>query len=861
MSERSSKPPTSGTTLGLFARLVRLQVERPFYVLLFGLLLTVPAFFLAKRLELRTGFESLLPENKPSVQELERVGKRTAGVATLSIVIDGSDKKQIQAFGDALLPKLRALGEEWVGTAEDGVQAEKEFLRRRQALFLSLEKVKELHDKIEDRYEYEVNGNLFSDEVPEPITRDSLEKELGVKKDKDGKATEEGPPYTDGYYMDKAGKRLVVLVRTPVSTGELDRIHELRSKVEAVIAETNAASYDPTIKVSYTGDVVTSAEQYGAVKNDLASVGATGIGLILLVDFLFFLRIRAVLSMALAIGMGVLWTFAITKLTIGHLNTASGFLVSIVFGNGINYGVLYRARFNEAHRAGMSLGDAIKVAHQQTWKPTLTVAAAAGAGYVSLASTNFRGFRDFGMIGGYGMILCWIANYAFLPPFLVVFERLLPTFDVKRAGFLGKVQHFIDRGVPFGAPFALFARVSPARIFAALGLALALFGGYVSYKYVKSDPLEYDTSKLGNDEGVGGNTPAALLSEQVDQLVGRSGQDGMAVMVDRLDQVKPYTAELQKRWDAAAEGNKPFQKVVSIFSLVPDQQAEKIELLRDMRKKIDRVHELHKIPDADWADMEPNLPPIDIASFDVAGLPERVARPFTEKDKRRGLIIYIVPTDGRSVRDVHYLLQWADSFRETKLPSGEIVLGSGRAVIFADMLKAVIEESPRAIVLSFFMTALVVAIAFFRGGKGVRSVVLVLGALVAGICYMGAVIAHDKLKINFLNFIAVPITFGIGVDYAINVVHRWRIEGRGSVIEVVRETGGAVVLCSLTTTLGYLALLTSINGAVRSFGLVAVIGEVTCLSAALLVLPAVLIAIDGTKTRPKSEAAPADQKT
>jgi predicted RND superfamily exporter protein len=50
-----------------------------------------------------------------------------------------------------------------------------------------------------------------------------------------------------------------------------------------------------------------------------------------------------------------------------------------------------------------------------------------------------------------------------------------------------------------------------------------------------------------------------------------------------------------------------------------------------------------------------------------------------------------------------------------------------------------------------------------------------------------------------------------------------------------------VILCSLTTSLGYLALLRSHNQAVRSLGAVAVLGEVTCLIAALLALPAALV--------------------
>jgi uncharacterized protein len=832
-----------GALSSFFARLVRFQVEKPFHVLLFAILLTIPAALLAKRLELRTGFESLLPENKASVKELKRVGSRTAGVSTFVVVADinaradGSHKKTLQQFGDALLPKLRALGPEWVGTAENGVQAEQEFLRKRQSLFLSYDKVKELHDKVEDRYDYEVHGSLTGDE-PEKITRETIEKEMNA-----GDATKGGPPYPDGYYMNTAGTRLITLIRTPVATGDLKLTDALIAKVQGVINESNPASFDPSIKIAFTGDVVVGAEQYGVVKNDLATVGAAGILMILFVDFLFFLRIRAVVAMGIAIGIGVVWCFALTKLVIGHLNTASGFLVSIVFGNGINFGILLRARFNEARREGLSFHDSVSVAYRDTWRPTLTVAAAAGVGYVSLATTDFRGFRDFGVIGGYGMMLCWLANYLFMVPLLVVFERMMPTHQQTGPATTSwlRLQAFIDHGIPFGAPFARIARLAPKAI-AVLGIASALGAIVLTYRYVKKDPLEYELWKLENDPGA--PSAASKLGEQVSELTGRTGQDGMAIMTDRLDQVIPLVTELRRRWDAAPADKKPFSKVVSIYELIPDRQAEKVQLLLETRKKIDRIRELGKINDQDWKDLEKWLPPKDLAPFGVEDLPERVARPFTEKDGTRGRVVYIAPTEGASVRDVRYLRRWADAYRETKLPNGEMIVGSGRAVIFADMIEGVIEESPKAIVLSFLGTSLVVLIAFWKGRQGGRASVLVLSALLIGIVWMGASFALLDMKINFLNFIAVPITFGIGVDYAINIVNRWRLDGPGSVIHTVRETGGAVVLCSLTTTLGYVALMRSINAAVRSFGLAAVIGEVTCILAALVVLPAVLILID-----------------
>lgn len=824
-------------------RLARAQLHRPWGFVMLALVLSLPAFLLARRLALKTGFESLLPENKPSVQELKRVAARTTGVSTFIIVIDGKDRSRILEFGDALLPRLRALGPEWVGTAENGVQAEREFINKRRALYLPLDKLRDLHQRIEDRYDYEIHGSLTG-EVPEPITRETIEKELG-------KGQQSGPPYPDGYYMNVEGTRLVTVLRTPIAIGNLDATAALRAKIDGVVRDLNPASFHPSLTVAYAGDLVTSAEQYGVVKNDLATVGVAGIVMILLIDWLFFLRFRAVFAMGISIGIGVLWCFALTRLVIGHLNTASGFLVSIIFGNGINFGVLLRARFNEARRSGQTLEHAIRIAYRDTWRPTLTVAAAAGVGYVSLATTDFRGFRDFGAIGGYGMLLCWVANYLFMVPLLVLCERVLPTFvATNETSVRARLTAFIDRGIPFGAPFAALARRVPPRAVAVIGVALALIGGALTARWVKNDPMEYNMGKLENDTGA--PSAATQLGAQISQLTGRLGNDGMAIMVDRLDQVKPLTAALYARRDATPNAP-PFGRIVSVFDLVPDEQSEKVPLLRDIRARIYRVRELGKISDADWQAIEPYLPAKDLAPFSITDLPERVARPFTEPDGTRGRIVYITPAEGSSVRDVKYLRRWADAYRRTTLPSGEVILGSGRAVIFADMLEGVIEEAPKAIVLSFAGTVVVVVFSFIGGKRGLRATLLVLGSLLVGLAWMGGTMAILGVRLNFLNFIAFPITVGIGVDYAINLVHRWRLEGPGHLSQIIRETGGAVVLCSLTTTLGYLALLRSVNQAVRSFGLAAVLGEITCLLAVMIVLPAALNWIENrptARTRP-----------
>ncbi len=53
----------------------------------------------------------------------------------------------------------------------------------------------------------------------------------------------------------------------------------------------------------------------------------------------------------------------------------------------------------------------------------------------------------------------------------------------------------------------------------------------------------------------------------------------------------------------------------------------------------------------------------------------------------------------------------------------------------------------------------------------------VIGSLVVGVVWLLALTMKLGIKINFVNFIAFPITFGIGVDYAVNVMARYLRDG------------------------------------------------------------------------------------
>jgi hypothetical protein len=162
---------------------------------------------------------------------------------------------------------------------------------------------------------------------------------------------------------------------------------------------------------------------------------------------------------------------------------------------------------------------------------------------------------------------------------------------------------------------------------------------------------------------------------------------------------------------------------------------------------------------------------------------------------------------------------------------------AGSSLVFADLVGAIQSEAPFLTIASFLCVLLFVGILVRRWQA---SWIIVLSVVIGVIAMLGLV-ALFKIKLNFFNFIALPLTFGVGADYAVNMVLRLSKDPLANLEHAFRHTGMAVILCSLTTTIGYAVLIEANNQALASFGVIAILGEVTCLLTAILLAPALLI--------------------
>jgi hypothetical protein len=238
--------------------------------------------------------------------------------------------------------------------------------------------------------------------------------------------------------------------------------------------------------------------------------------------------------------------------------------------------------------------------------------------------------------------------------------------------------------------------------------------------------------------------------------------------------------------------------------------------------------------------------------FSEKDLPEAVRERFRERDGTLGKLVLVEPSLNPDLSRAENLIRFVRSIREAadQVEPGAAVAGT--LPVTADLFESILADGPKATLGSFLLVFLLVVILFRE-----RSLILQCSfALWLGVLWLGGFIFGFHQKINFLNFIALPITFGIGVDYGVNIFQRFRLEKGRDILRVIQETGGAVLLASLTTVIGYGSLLIASNQAFVSFGRLAIVGEFTCVFAAVVSLPALLRLLE---TRNKRERRPGNR--
>ena len=217
--------------------------------------------------------------------------------------------------------------------------------------------------------------------------------------------------------------------------------------VQKKVDELVPSNYHPELTVGFTGDVKTQLEERDALATDIGFISIIALLAIFGLLILHYRSLRAIMLTGMPVILGAIIALAFAYLTIGHFNAATAFLSAIIVGNGVNFMIMLMARFLEEIRVGGpdSLEESLKTSVRGTIRGTAVASLAAVITYGALIFAGFRGFREFGIIGGVGMLMCWIVTFATGPALITLAHRLKPMAGKgKGVGVIsGKIGGFV----------------------------------------------------------------------------------------------------------------------------------------------------------------------------------------------------------------------------------------------------------------------------------------------------------------------------------------------------------------------------------------------------------------------------------
>ncbi|HVQ75102.1 MAG TPA: MMPL family transporter [Candidatus Binatia bacterium] len=888
---------------GHFLRhLVRQSCRRPLLTVALSLVFAVlGVWYSLHALTFRTATQDMLPRDAPYVLKWNEYKREFGEIEDLVIVIEARSFEAAAVYADRL---VRTLKDSPVTFPRAAYRVDPQQFEGRGLLYLSIDALGQIRDTILDYQELldsfagdpslaqlleAVNAQLGSAFVSsmfdlglEDDQRQAVDTRfLGIILEQIEARLQRPTPYRSpwgplfsfddqasadaGYFLSEDKSLLFVLVETP--PGEKGSFTGDRAAIDTIRAAMASLQADyPTVQAGVTGGPALANDEMMAAFRDAKIANYLAFALTLLGIWIAFRQVvkPGLVVIVLTVSLG--WSMGLITLTVGHLTLFSVMFISIVVGIGIDYGLYFLFRYEEEIFLGRNLGEALGLTAARSGPGIVMSALTAAGTFYVLLLTDFRGIQELGFISGSSILLACLAMLTTLPALIMLLDRRhadRPREQTPRAHQLERVR------VP------LLEKISeyPRSILAAAGVATAAAIWAVPH-------VGFDYNLL-NLQAPG--TESVAWERRIRASTGRSGAYGLA-SADTLEELR--------RKQQAFERLPSVSEVDSVLRVIPDGQAEKIEVIRTFAPLVANVRIGRSRPadferltrallglkrrfDLAAAEAPRGLPPeietirkqIDavlarLGSTDrglrqssLNYLQAQLYRDFVNKfhtlqrnlnpraigltDVPEDLRARYVGKDGRLLLQIHPRVDiWERAGAErfvSELRSVDPTV-TGAPVITYEAITLMERAYQQGTIFAFLLVAGLTFLVIRR----IRETALALLPLVLGLLWTVGLMHVFGLRFTLANVWGLPLIIGASAEFGLNVVMRY-LEGRehGGPL-VARSTVMAVALSGITTMVGFGSLMVADHRGIFGLGLLLTISAACGLAASLGVLPVVL---------------------
>jgi uncharacterized protein len=647
--------------------------------------------------------------------------------------------------------------------------------------------------------------------------------------------------WSSGYYFSR-DHRLLLILAEPVKPPQDIKFNErLAAAADGLIAETVAdwgeisrgmAGKPPEVVLG--GAYLTAMGDASLIRNDMLVNIVTSLLGVLILILVAFRRPGALAYSFLPLLCGLIITFGFAKITIGSLSSATSVVAALLVGLGIDFAIVSYGRYVEERRRGESLENALMAISGSSGRAVLVGAITTTATFWAFTFTDFLGLRQMGLLTGTGILFCAFSVFFLLPAMLAWSED----HHTRRKTEPNLYLH------SFGSNRLMRLCMHHRRPALLMGLVITLAALALAVR------IEFDESmKTMRPKGNRGID----VAEEVGKSFG-SGFDSMMLVV--TGRTPEEAVDLAGR---AAEGAHRLVGTGTLYgfsgvtSLIPppSQQREALAWLdrqRDEALDLERIRSTFlQAAAAEGLRAETFEPGLDLLAQAVSLRGPIGYQDFQKSEQTRLLLDRYLRKTSRGWKAVVYLYPPDNRWRREPPPDavrlarelGPQAALAGTNVVNERVRALVLRDAWIAGILGFFLVAILLWIDL----RNLRQTFMALAPLTVGILWMlGGMVAVDT-PMNFINIFVTTMVIGIGVDYGVHVLHRFREVRdlpREEFEQGILETGKAVVAAALSTIVGFGSITFSHYPGLQSTGKAAILGALSTSLVAITLLPAIL---------------------
>ncbi len=779
-----------------------------------GALITLGALWVASGLTYSPRLDNLLPQDLELVQEFNEVVDKTGGTGPLVVVLEGLTPKQAPEVIDGLTGRFQRVPDVYFVDSRIPVR----FLKNRQLLFATQSDLQELDKVIEGAIEH---------------ARSSLTGFFGASQDSYNPSELQG--LSDHYrifeniqpfYRGKSGNRYYIFIQSRGTASNTGFTRNFVQSIQHQIDQFRLNHHYPNLKIQFSGGMITRLEENHVVQTDLKNSVIVAVVLVTIILALYNRSILSIILLFIPLITSLSLTFALTRLLIGHVNIVSGFLVAILTGLGINYGIHLYIRFKQELRKGQTIPAAAELVATQVGRSGVIAMATTISVFSLLMLSDFRGFSEFGAIAAIG-IMCSFTSYFFLLPALVLCADRI---------------HGLRKPRPRMFSLRISAIYSKTPIFL-VAMFLILLAS--SLFLIPDIQFEHDFRKLR------GESPAADFEAETTEDFGFAFSPTVIMTPNKGDLFRIHQALQSIKEKYGDDSTIGIHHSLDLFSL--KQYESKKPILKRIRDKLIKDRDIIEISMGTHRYRKLKRL-VEAKPFDAKNTPPNLLKRFMAKDQY--LLLIFSPAD-KNFFDVRNIYQLEKEIKELKTTLAKENIRF--AVLNENLLAAAIldwvkQKGPQTLAWAMGLVFLILLWDF----RSPRLAFKTFLPLFTGLALTGALMSVFHIKLNFINMVMLPSIVGIMIDHCVYLGHHILDYSRHETTKSVKETGSAIILSALASLAGYASLNSAHHAGVRSIAHVVEVGIIVCTACALFMLP-VLFQMGAHKS-PSYRAPQPDQK-